>query len=73
MNRKETIDQELTRLHAELADIHTPPCEVMQRICGYYRNTKHWNAGKASEYKDRKEYGTPSCDKLESVIQLHQG
>jgi anaerobic ribonucleoside-triphosphate reductase len=73
MNRKESIDAELARLHEEMADIHGTPCEVMQRICGYYRNTKHWNNGKASEYKDRKEYSTPSCDKSESMIQLHLG
>jgi len=30
--------------------------EVYSRITGYYRPVKNWNAGKAQEFKDRKEY-----------------
>ncbi|TDT71861.1 ribonucleoside-triphosphate reductase class III catalytic subunit [Hypnocyclicus thermotrophus] len=30
--------------------------EVYSRITGYYRPLKHWNDGKSSEYKNRKEY-----------------
>ena len=30
--------------------------EVWNRITGYYRPVKNWNAGKTQEYKDRREY-----------------
>ena len=30
--------------------------EVYSRITGYYRPIKNWNAGKAQEFKERKEY-----------------
>lgn len=30
--------------------------EVYSRITGYYRPVKHWNNGKAEEFKERKEY-----------------
>jgi anaerobic ribonucleoside-triphosphate reductase len=73
MDRKESIDAELARLHEEMADIHGTECEVLQRICGYYRNIKHFNKGKAEEVKQRKMYELPSCDKSESMIQLHLG
>lgn len=32
------------------------PCEVYSRIVGYIRPVQNWNAGKAEEFKDRKEY-----------------
>lgn len=31
-------------------------CEVYSRIVGYIRPVEQWNAGKAQEFKDRKEY-----------------
>jgi ribonucleoside-triphosphate reductase len=31
-------------------------CEVYSRIVGYIRPVQQWHAGKAEEYKDRKEY-----------------
>ena len=73
MDRKETIDQELERLHMELTDVHGGPCEVVQRICGYYRNINHFNIGKREEYANRVNFGLPTRDKSESMIQLHQG
>jgi anaerobic ribonucleoside-triphosphate reductase len=30
--------------------------EVYSRITGYYRPVKHWNDGKAQEFRDRREY-----------------
>ncbi len=36
-------------------------CEVYSRIVGYLRPTSQWNAGKAEEYADRKEFVTESC------------
>ncbi|MFA5052927.1 MAG: ribonucleoside triphosphate reductase [Parcubacteria group bacterium] len=34
-------------------------CEIWSRVVGYYRPVKHWNKGKQSEFKDRKEYVVP--------------
>lgn len=31
-------------------------CEVYSRVVGYIRPIQNWNAGKAEEFKDRKEY-----------------
>lgn len=31
-------------------------CEVYSRCCGYFRPVSNWNAGKKSEFKDRKTY-----------------
>ena len=31
-------------------------CEVWSRIMGYFRPVSEWNAGKASEFKDRVFY-----------------
>lgn len=30
------------------------PCEVFERIVGYYRPVDKWNDGKREEFKDRK-------------------
>ncbi|MFA6160119.1 MAG: anaerobic ribonucleoside-triphosphate reductase [Parcubacteria group bacterium] len=35
--------------------------EVYSRIVGYIRPVSQWNAGKAEEYKDRKEYKPATC------------
>lgn len=35
--------------------------EVYSRIVGYMRPVEQWNAGKAEEYKDRKEYSLGCC------------
>ncbi|MFA4999627.1 MAG: ribonucleoside triphosphate reductase [Parcubacteria group bacterium] len=34
-------------------------CEIWSRVVGYYRPVNHWNKGKQSEFKDRKEYKIP--------------
>jgi ribonucleoside-triphosphate reductase len=31
-------------------------CEIWSRVVGYYRPVNHWNKGKQSEFKERKEY-----------------
>jgi len=35
--------------------------EVYSRIVGYIRPVEQWNAGKAEEYKDRKEFKAACC------------
>jgi ribonucleoside-triphosphate reductase (formate) len=32
------------------------PCEVYSRVVGYIRPIDQWNAGKRSEYSDRKVF-----------------
>lgn len=31
-------------------------CEIYSRVVGYIRPVKQWNAGKQSEFKDRKVF-----------------
>ena len=50
---KEQIALKIANLESELANIHGTECEVYERIVGYYRSVKNWNAGKAEEYKHR--------------------
>lgn len=40
----------------KLDDKKRTPCEVWTRVMGYYRPTSGFNAGKQSEYKDRKSF-----------------
>ena len=35
------------------------PCEVYDRIVGYFRPVRQWNAGKQQERKDRVNYRLP--------------
>ena len=37
------------------------PCEIYSRVVGYLRPVASWNAGKQSEYADRKTFKV--CDK----------
>lgn len=52
----------ICREHGYLAGEHMTcpncgkPAEVYSRITGYYRPIQNWNAGKAQEYCDRKNY-----------------
>lgn len=65
MGRKEDIDIELEKLHVELDNVHGGPTEVMQRITGYYRNTKYFNLGKVEELKERKKYKVPAYERTD--------
>lgn len=44
--------------------------EVYSRITGYYRPVKHWNDGKSSEFKNRKEYITEKSILRDRTIEL---
>ena len=43
--------------------------EVYSRITGYYRPVRHWNDGKAQEFRERTEY-LPEASKLKVKINL---
>jgi anaerobic ribonucleoside-triphosphate reductase len=47
-------------LKKELENVRGTECGVFQRVTGYYRATRNWNAGKAEEYGQRKEFIVPS-------------
>jgi len=50
------IDTDISKVKAEMLDVHGTETEVYSRIVGYYRATHNWNAGKAEEYKHRKMF-----------------
>lgn len=54
------IDKKIVSLKEELDNVKGGPCEMYSRIVGFYRSVRNWNAGKQEEYKNRKEYSTPS-------------
>ena len=55
MNR----DNEAAPAGLGLADSERTRCEVWTRVMGYYRPVSMWNAGKQSEYADRKAFREP--------------
>lgn len=56
----EVIDMKIAELREDLGNVRGSPCECYQRIVGYYRNVKNWNAGKFEEYGQRAEFGIPA-------------
>lgn len=38
------------------------PCEVYQRVSGYYRPVSQWNKGKQEEFKERRFYKLKELD-----------
>ena len=43
----------------QLSDSERTRCEVWTRVMGYYRPVSMWNAGKQSEYADRRAFLEP--------------
>ena len=35
-------------------NVHMIPCETYSRVSGYFRPVNQWNAGKRSEFNERK-------------------
>lgn len=56
---KANMEARLTSLRNELQNVKGTRTEVYSRIVGYYRSVKNWNAGKRSEYANRKLYSVP--------------
>ncbi|MFA5029689.1 MAG: anaerobic ribonucleoside-triphosphate reductase [Patescibacteria group bacterium] len=42
--------------------VRRQPCEVYSRVVGYLRPVDSWNAGKQSEYDDRKPFRAVSSE-----------
>lgn len=54
--RIEKLGDKISDLKSDIANASGTECEVYTRIVGYYRPIKHWNKGKAEEYKERHEF-----------------
>jgi len=52
----EQLNAKIAVLKNEIDSVKGTECEVYARIVGYYRSVKNWNAGKAEEYKYRKNF-----------------
>ena len=52
-------DNEATSADPQLNESERTRCEVWTRVMGYYRPVSMWNAGKQSEYADRKAFLEP--------------
>lgn len=39
-----------------IPDEERTPCEVWDRVMGYFRPIDNWNVGKQQEFEDRKRY-----------------
>lgn len=48
-------------------------CEIWSRVMGYYRPVSAWNAGKQSEFADRRAFREPPAAKMESSGQMKLG
>jgi len=56
----EQLNAKIAVLKNEIDSVKGTECEVYARIVGYYRSVKNWNAGKAEEYKHRKNFDIQS-------------
>lgn len=63
----ETLEAEITKTQAEIANTHGTPCEVYARIVGYYRAVQNWNKGKSAEEKQRKMFDVSNLDGLQKA------
>jgi len=52
-------DNETTSVEPQLNPSERTRCEVWTRVMGYYRPVSMWNAGKQSEYADRRAFLEP--------------
>jgi len=59
MSGREAIEARIAELRGELAKVEGRPTEVYSRIVGYYRSVRNWNAGKRSEYAERRAFAMP--------------
>jgi hypothetical protein len=53
-------DRKSTTADLQLDASERTRCEVWTRVMGYYRPVSMWNAGKQSEYADRRAFVEPS-------------
>jgi hypothetical protein len=49
----EAIDREIAELQARLPLVEGSPCEVYDRICGYFRPLDRWNDGMRQNQRER--------------------
>jgi ribonucleoside-triphosphate reductase len=68
MSDRKSIEARIAELRGELAKVEGRPTEVYSRIVGYYRSVRNWNAGKRSEYAERRAFAMP--DGMEAMPDL---
>jgi hypothetical protein len=56
----EAIDREIAELQARLPLVEGSPCQVLDRVTGYYQPVQNWNAGKRQEFNERKRFKVPA-------------
>ena len=59
MTDRKAIEARIAELKGELAKVEGRPTEGYSRIVGYYRSVRNWNAGKRSEYAERRAFAMP--------------
>ncbi|MGC9319080.1 MAG: anaerobic ribonucleoside-triphosphate reductase [Armatimonadota bacterium] len=52
-------EHQSTTADIELDESERTRCEIWTRVMGYYRPVSMWNAGKQSEYADRRAFLEP--------------
>ena len=51
---KKAVENKISELKKEMADVHGSKCEVYSRVVGYLRPVQNWNKGKKEEFEMRK-------------------
>lgn len=62
MTELESITAEIATLERQYAEAKGTPCEVYERIVGYFRSVSNWNRGKYQEWTERKYFDVPALD-----------
>ncbi len=51
------------KMAVELTTAERQPCEVWTRVMGYHRPVASFNAGKQAEYRERRFFREPPCQR----------
>jgi len=55
------IEEKISTLKHEMADVHGTKTEVYSRVVGYLRPVQSWNKGKKEEFAQRKTFNITDC------------
>ena len=74
---RKIVENKISELKKQMADVHGSKCEVYSRVVGYLRPVQNWNKGKREEFTMRKTkpsakdmfcHTSPSHLRLASVL-----
>ena len=51
---RKIVENKISELKKQMADVHGSKCEVYSRVVGYLRPVQNWNKGKREEFTMRK-------------------